>query len=66
MAGAAPPILEHLHETNVSLPDAADRPSIYETLATEELRDLVQPAFRYVLVVCYLNWSYAFDKVVAC
>ncbi|KAH8089169.1 Pex12 amino terminal region-domain-containing protein, partial [Filobasidium floriforme] len=42
-------LLQHLHEHEANEPASADRPSIYELLATDELRDLVQPAFRYVL-----------------
>lgn len=44
-------LLSHLHEHEANEPSAADRPSIYELLATDELRDLVQPAFRYILAV---------------
>jgi hypothetical protein len=44
-------LLQHLHEHEANEPVSADRPSIYELLATDELRDLVQPAFRYVLAV---------------
>jgi hypothetical protein len=44
-------LLQHLHEHEANEPVSADRPSIYELLATDELKDLVQPAFRYVLAV---------------
>lgn len=44
--------LQHLHDHEPTEPaESADRPSIYELLATDELRELVQPAFRYVLAV---------------
>lgn len=33
------------------LPSVHSRPSIFELLAADELRDLVQPAFRYLLAV---------------
>lgn len=44
------PLLQHLQ------PSSEERPSIFELLATDELRDLVQPAFRYVLA--YLAQRY--------
>ncbi len=47
MASSAPPLLD-LAGTSY---DPATRPSVYELLAADELRELVQPAFRYVLAV---------------
>ncbi|KAJ9114430.1 hypothetical protein QFC20_001573 [Naganishia adeliensis] len=44
------PVLEHLN--SAASPTALtsnDVPSVFETLAADELRDLIQPAFRYVL-----------------
>lgn len=48
---SVPPLLQHLQQRNPLEPESEDRPSVFELLATDELRDLVQPAFRYVLVV---------------
>jgi hypothetical protein len=47
--------LEHLN--SAASPTALtsnDVPSVFETLAADELRDLIQPAFRYVLAVSFL------------
>ncbi|GHJ87550.1 hypothetical protein NliqN6_3952 [Naganishia liquefaciens] len=53
LAPAAPaparPVLEHLNSAATHATAPSDVPSVFETLASEELRDLVQPAFRYVL-----------------
>jgi hypothetical protein len=45
------PVLEHLNSAAPTASTSADVPSVFETLAAEELRDLIQPAFRYVLAV---------------
>jgi 3-deoxy-D-manno-octulosonic-acid transferase len=45
------PLLEHVPHAGSLDYSAASRPSIYELLAADELRGVVQPAFRYVLAV---------------
>lgn len=50
-AAPARPVLEHLNSAAPTSSTAADIPSVFETLASDELRDLIQPAFRYVLAV---------------
>ncbi len=46
----ADPLLDHVPLAG-NLDYGPSKPSIYELLAADELRDLVQPAFRYILAV---------------
>jgi hypothetical protein len=52
------PLLEHVPHAGSLDYSAASRPSIYELLAADELRGVVQPAFRYVLAVSWEGMLY--------
>lgn len=60
------PVLEHLNSAATPATAPSDVPSVFETLASDELRDLIQPAFRYVLAVRpfpLLAWYAVIDLV---